>query len=78
MRQCIGGNRNGGWPWWNCKRNIEEIGKEQLVCQAREMCIKDKEDRVLRGCYWTQWNRDRSGKGGWDTQLARTEKCERC
>ena len=53
------------------------IRGKRLICQTREVCMESKEDRILRGYYRTQWNKDGEGKGGWSVKLARTKKCKR-
>jgi len=51
----------------NCGRNIEEVRRERLVYQAREMYVKGKEDRIPRSCHRTRWNRNGSRESRWST-----------
>jgi len=36
------------------------------------------ENRVLRSCYRTKWDRNREGKGGWSVELAGAKECKKC
>ena len=40
--------------------------------------MKSKKDWISRGYYRTQQNRNREGKSGQSTKLARAKECKRC